>query len=168
MKSLFLIGTMFIVVSTCASAQQVDKKVSNLKSGKYFNNKDAKLIAGVWKSVDNNFEINVQTHKKHIKTGQAGGLDFYTDILVVSFQKVVFEKNNSSKKFDKISIEFIGIEGDTFYGSYRDPLTKNDVSVTFMLKNGSAELLSKIYTITSIGNVKDGISFPYKLIFKKI
>ncbi len=167
MKNLFLIVTMSIVVSTCAFAQQVDKKISILKSGKYFINEDAKLISGIWKSADNNFEINVATHKKHIKTGQADGLDFYTDILLVSFGKVIFQEKNCTKKFDKVSIELIGIEGDTFYGSYRDPITQNDVSVSFIRNNGSVALLSKIYTITSIGNVKDGISFPYKLIFKR-
>lgn len=162
---------MLFVVSSSVFAQQADDKISSLRSGNYFNNKknitDSKVVSGIWKSADNNFEINVATHKKHIKTGQADGLDFYTDILLVSFGKVIFQEKNCTKKFDKVSIEFIGIEGDTFYGSYRDPITQNDVSVSFIRKNGSVELLSKIYTITSIGNVKDGISFPYKLIFKR-
>lgn len=160
-----MITAMFLV-SISAFAQQEETKISELKSGKYFNNKNSKLISGTWKSTDNKFEIKVKVNKKHVKTGQTDGLDFYTDVLLVTFSRVIFQERDFSKKFDKVSIEFIGI-GDVFYGSYRDPITQNDVSVTFTPKNGYAEFLSKIYTITSIGNVKDGISFPYMLRFKK-
>ena len=167
MRKLFLMIAAMFFVGVSAFAQQEETKISKLKSGKYFNNKNSKLISGIWRTIDNKFEITVKVDKKHIKTGQADGLDFYTDVLLVTFSKVIFQEGDLSKKFDKISIEFVGIEGDIFVGSYRDPITQNDVSVTFTPKNGYAEFLSKIYTITSIGNVKDGISFPYRLSFKK-
>jgi len=167
MKNLLLIIVVILLTNSYGLAQQEDVKIKNLKSGKYVVAENVSSLAGVWKSSDDKIEINIKANRKHIKTGQNDGLNFYTDVLVVSFHKVIGRGQNFSKIFEKISIELIGIEGNSFYGSYRDPVTKNDVSVTLNPKNQNIELLSRIYTLTSIGKVKDGISFPYQLIFKK-
>ena len=68
MRKLFLMITEMFLVSISAFAQQEETKISELKSGKYFNNKNSKLISGTWKSTDNKFEIKVKVNKKHVKT----------------------------------------------------------------------------------------------------
>jgi len=148
------------------TAKQIETELGKMKSGNYFRNPNQAALVGVWHSDDQHYTFSVKLEKKHVQKGGENGLDFYTDMLLLTFKRATINGSDHYEKFAS-PIELIGLDGLNFNGFYLDPITKNNVSVSLNFKNGKAQLLSKILPPNSVESRKDGISFPYRLVFKK-
>lgn len=155
MKNLLIIFS--ILFCGCANAQL---KTLELNHGKYLENSVKSDFVGNWKSKDNNFRINITTEKRHIKRNT---IDVYVDLLIIKITHFVSNGKQIANSF-KSDLSLLSIGNNNFNGTYRDPLSGNNIKINLKYINNNELLFTtKIPEIDFTNHPEKGTVFPLKL-----
>jgi hypothetical protein len=102
-------------------------------------NSSTSELMGLWNGHTTNADIqyDISSEKRHI---QRGNLNVYVDFLVIKTKKFIYNGKEISNKFNT-NIELLALDnGKTFTGTYKDPISENNVKIVVTLLN-SKELL---------------------------
>lgn len=151
-----------LLILFCSTACAQSKKL-DLNSGKYLKNDHTNQLIGEWGGHASNIDVlfNISSEKRHIVRG---ALNFYADFLIIKTQKFNYKNKNITNKVST-NIELLAIDNNSiFSGTYKDPITGNNVKIVITVINNKELVLSSALPEIDFNNKpENGTVFPKEI-----
>lgn len=160
----FISITLLTLAFNIGYAQQKKFDFDDLKSGKYIPNNNKIHFTGNWISENGDYAVKISTKSKEIRDKD---LNFTTDILILSFIKLIHNNNNLAPKIQAIEFQAYTEQTD-FLAITTDPITNNTVKFRLeKINNYKIKLFAIIPQFSLSSDRKKGITFPNQIEFFK-